>query len=391
MKVDVTRIGTLLPMPALVSVVLIQQYSISKYQDMVLDLVHSERQVLPNVSVTSNGRHVTSGGDAPVPSTLAAKVSTSAPASPRGEPPQQLASLESGDGNSNSVGRNNGVGSNNGGIGGVGNANLVEPSGPHMEFTYLADYAYSETPPDKSPAKIVLASLEGVPEGTPMQEIKHASDAFGIDYNFMRSVAKIESDFDPKNRTGKYIGLFQLSDYEFNKYGTGTITDARDNAIAAAYKFATAAKLFEIETHKEATPEYLYLIHQQGEQGAAQHVSHPERVAWESMCATDEGRQKGEGWCKKAIWGNTLPTVKKTAGSVEKLLSGDFVQMWSERVKHFLAMFIGKPDDVPTLQHVAKKAPEKKHDEKKVAHHTKHESKHASKHEHSHSHKHAKA
>jgi hypothetical protein len=31
---------------------------------------------------------------------------------------------------------------------------------------------------------------------------------------FMRAVAKIESDFDPKQRTGSYIGLFQLSKHD---------------------------------------------------------------------------------------------------------------------------------------------------------------------------------
>ena len=29
------------------------------------------------------------------------------------------------------------------------------------------------------------------------------------------------------------------------------------------------------------------------------------------MCATQEGLAKGERWCKRAIWGNTLPVVKR--------------------------------------------------------------------------------
>ena len=33
----------------------------------------------------------------------------------------------------------------------------------------------------------------------------------------------IESGFDPKQHTGSYIGLFQLSKYEFNKFGSGQI------------------------------------------------------------------------------------------------------------------------------------------------------------------------
>jgi hypothetical protein len=31
-----------------------------------------------------------------------------------------------------------------------------------------------------------------------------------LDFSFMTTIAKIESDFDPKQRTGSYIGLFQL-------------------------------------------------------------------------------------------------------------------------------------------------------------------------------------
>src|SRR6516225_3067147 len=107
--------------------------------------------------------------------------------------------------------------------------------------SYLADYAYSEIPPYKKPADIVLGSLKDIPNGTPIEEIKRASDAFGLDFHFMRAVARIESDFDPKQRTGSYIGLFQLSKDEFAKYGSGDILNARDNAVAAAYKFATAA------------------------------------------------------------------------------------------------------------------------------------------------------
>ncbi len=178
----------------------------------------------------------------------------------------------------------------------------------------------------------MLRAWKDIPEGTPVEEVRRAARAFGLDVIFMEAVAKIESGFDPKQRTGSYIGVFQLSQYEFGLYGSGDITDARDNAVAGAYKFAVAAILFELATHQKATPEYLYLIHQQGTQGAAEHVAQPQRLAWESMCATDEGRMKGERWCKRAIWQNTLPDVKKTFGSVEKLTSGAFVTMWNERL-----------------------------------------------------------
>ena len=219
------------------------------------------------------------------------------------------------------------------------NARSPEGSQAEQDLVYLADYAYSEVPPDQKPADTILATLKDIPVGTPIEEIKRASDALGIDFTFMKAVAKIESDFDPKQRTGSYIGLFQLSNYEFDRYGSGSIISPRDNAIAAAYKFTTAAILFELQTHKKPTLSDLYLIHQQGTQGAAEHVSHPERVAWKSMCATDEGRQKGEKWCKRAIWQNTLPAIKQIWKSVENLTSGAFVEMWQQRVAQFYTRY----------------------------------------------------
>jgi hypothetical protein len=215
----------------------------------------------------------------------------------------------------------------------------ADASSPKLDLAYLAYYAYSEVPPDQKPADTVRDALKDIPVGTPVEEIKRASDAFGIDFTFMKTVARIESDFDPKQRTGSYIGLFQLSNYEFDKYGSGSITDPRDNSIAAAYKFTTAAILFELQTHQKPSLSDLYLIHQQGTQGAAEHVSHPERVAWKSMCATDEGRQKGEKWCKRAIWQNTLPDIKRVWKSVENLTSGAFVAMWQQRVAQFYTRY----------------------------------------------------
>lgn len=207
------------------------------------------------------------------------------------------------------------------------------------DLSYLVYTIYSETPPEEKLPDTVLHALKNIPEGTPIEEITRVSQALGLDPTFMKTIAKIESDFDPKQRTGTYIGLYQLSNSEFNKYGSGDILDARDNAVAAAYKMLTEAAFFEEQTHIKATPYDLYLIHQQGIQGAAEHVSHPDRMAWQSMCATDEGHQKGEGWCKRAIWRNTLPAVQKVWKSVEKMPSAAFVAMWHDRINMFYARF----------------------------------------------------
>jgi hypothetical protein len=72
-------------------------------------------------------------------------------------------------------------------------------------------------------------------------------------------VAKIESGFDSKQRTGSYIGLFQLSEYEFNKFGSGQIRDPRDNAVAALQGHYRRHSV-EWVTHKKPTLSDLYLI-----------------------------------------------------------------------------------------------------------------------------------
>src|SRR5690349_22461324 len=208
-----------------------------------------------------------------------------------------------------------------------------------IHILYLTDYVYSEIPPDTKPAGTIRGSLKDVPVASPVEEIKRAADAFGLDFNFMKAVAKIESNFDPRQRTGSYVGLFQLSSSEFAKYGSGDILNARDNAMAAAYKFAAAAKLFELTTHKKATNGDLYLIHQQGTQAAEEHVNHPDSIAWKSMCATNEGKQKGEKWCKRAIWGNTLPEIKHVWRTVDNLTSGAFVKMWRQRLDRYYTRY----------------------------------------------------
>ncbi len=215
----------------------------------------------------------------------------------------------------------------------------ASPNPDEGELPYLKYYVYSEIPPPEKPAKIALAALSDIPLGTPVQEIERAAKAFGVDANFMKAVAKIESDFNPRERTGSYIGLFQLSKSEFSEYGAGDILNPRDNAMAAAYKFVTEAALFEVITRKKPTFPDLYLIHQQGWEGAAQHVSHPQQIAWKSMCATQEGLAKGERWCKRAIWGNTLPAVKREWKSVDLLTSGAFVAMWRDRVDTLYARY----------------------------------------------------
>ena len=173
----------------------------------------------------------------------------------------------------------------------------------------------------------------------PRDEIREAASLYGLDLAMMMSIANVESDFNPRVRTGSYKGLFQLSDYEFKKYGDGSIWDARDNARAAAHMFLVQAEKFRWALGHYPDYAERYMVHQQGIQGAIEHYTHPDRVAWQSMCATDEGLLKGEKWCRKCIWGNLLPQWKQTFGNVEKISSGDFVGLWTGRIDHLANRF----------------------------------------------------
>jgi hypothetical protein len=117
--------------------------------------------------------------------------------------------------------------------------------------------------------------------GDPADEIGHAASLYGVDLAMMMSIAKVESNFKPVARTGSYKGLFQLSDYEFEKYGNGSIWDARDNARAAAHMFLVQAEKFKGSLGHYPDYAERYMVHQQGIEGAIEHYTHPEarRVA----------------------------------------------------------------------------------------------------------------
>jgi hypothetical protein len=147
------------------------------------------------------------------------------------------------------------------------------------------------------------------------------------------SIAKVESNFKPVQEP--IDRAFQLSDHEF---AWRWHLDARTTLALQGACFGSSR--FKMGAYH---PDYAerYMIHQQGIQGAIEHYTRPARVAWQSMCATDEGFRKGEQWCRKAIWRNLLPQWKRTFGSVEKISSGDFVSLWTERINELAKRFSG--------------------------------------------------
>lgn len=180
--------------------------------------------------------------------------------------------------------------------------------------------------------------------------IDNAAANVRVDRNTMYAIADIESSGDPSPRstTGRYKGLFQLDDHEFRKYGGGDIYNPADNANAAARKMKAESDILGQRLGRPLTPSELYLTHQQGYEGAYQHITNPDRPAWESMYATAEGQQRGQAWAKKAIWGNTLPEDKRRFGSVENITSAQFVDMWHRRYERGVGGRPGPTATAPT-------------------------------------------
>lgn len=157
---------------------------------------------------------------------------------------------------------------------------------------------------------------------------KHANRV-GIDPEWLRKIAKIESGGDPQNTTGSYKGLFQLSGKEFTAHGgSGDIYDPEQNTAAAANKLAREALQFKQKYGRDAKLTDLYMIHLQGAGGAAAHAANPDAPAWQNMYSTAEGKQKGEAWAKKAIWGNIPDNLKAKFGSVENVKSSDLAAIY---------------------------------------------------------------
>lgn len=166
--------------------------------------------------------------------------------------------------------------------------------------------------------------------------INQYASANGLDPSTLRAFMRIESGGDPNAQTGSYKGLFQLSRDEFGRYGGGNIFDPADNTRAASAKLAAESAKFQQKYGRTPTAADLYMIHQQGSGGYAAHVANPSAPAWQNMYSTAEGRQKGPGWAKQAIWGNVPSDVRaQYPGGVDSLTSQQFMDLWRNKVDRF--------------------------------------------------------
>jgi len=151
--------------------------------------------------------------------------------------------------------------------------------------------------------------------------IKEGAAAAGVDPNLMAVFAHIESGGDPRQTTGRYKGLMQLSDAEMAEMsgGKGDVFNPQDSTMAAGLIAKRNGQAFEQKMGRKASPFDLYMMHQQGPAGYEAHVSQPDRIAWQSMLSTGEGQRRGEAWAKSAITKN---------GGRESDTSQQFLNRW---------------------------------------------------------------
>jgi hypothetical protein len=132
--------------------------------------------------------------------------------------------------------------------------------------------------------------------------IRLAAERSGLDPEWLRTIAKVESSGNPKAQSGSYSGLFQLSPEEFKRVGgQGDILDPKANAMAAANLLSGHTKTFQKHFGRAPDVVELYMIHQQGWGGFQKHLANPDRPAWENMASTREGQARGQEWALQEI------------------------------------------------------------------------------------------
>src|SRR5215813_11955660 len=184
--------------------------------------------------------------------------------------------------------------------------------------------------PQIAQASVLLSpQLEGA--------IQRASERYSMAQSTLQAFAATESGGNSRARTGSYYGVYQLSHSEFRRYGgRGNIFDLRANTDVAARKLRSESDAFSLQYGRAPTATELYMIHQQGVSGAAMHMANPDVPAWLNMYLTDEGRRKGPGWARLAIWGN-VPADQRAQfpGGVDSITSRQFMDMWATKMARF--------------------------------------------------------
>ena len=217
-------------------------------------------------------------------------------------------------------------------------------------------------PPEITTGKSATASVS-----TPSQYVdlfNQTESKYGLPSGYLHTTAGIESSYNPRsyNELSKAAGLFQFIPGTAKEYGLKNPYDAAASTEAAAQYAAKNQQAFYDKFGKMPTAGELYMMHQQGTDGAIKLFSNPDARA-----------------------GNIVGTKAITAnGGSANMTSGQFTQMWNNRfsarapvaaaaysgddAKSAFDQYRKKPPQQPAPQQTS--APESNHPDIQSAHDT---------------------
>jgi len=153
--------------------------------------------------------------------------------------------------------------------------------------------------------------------------ISEAARRHGVDPNAMLQIAGIESSFNPNAQNPKSTagGLFQFIDSTAASYGLKNKMDAAESADAAARLAKDNASYFRKKLGRDPNAAELYLLHQQGSDGATKLLMNPDRPATEVVGrkavlanggdASMTARQFANLWMKKVRTDGSAVSMKE--------------------------------------------------------------------------------
>ena len=173
-----------------------------------------------------------------------------------------------------------------------------------------------------------------------LDQIKSAAHDAGLSDHIAAAlprIIQIESGGNPNAATGSYTGLLQMGLDERAKYGG-------DSLQAGLALLKDRSDQLEKQLGRPPTASELYFAHQQGVGGFTAQNANPDAPAWQNMAGTAEGRHKGEGWAKQAIWGNIPSDRRSQFGNVDNVTGRQFLDLWRQKVEGGVRTAAANPD-----------------------------------------------
>ncbi|MDO8879145.1 MAG: hypothetical protein Q7V40_23965, partial [Pseudolabrys sp.] len=206
-------------------------------------------------------------------------------------------------------------------------ADAIEPPRPPADIppqvdAFSAQNAFSEptrasaTLPGSGVNQQRVARILSSPVGPIVERVANET---GYPVEKVATFVDVESSGNPNAKTGRYAGLLQLDSKKFGDQ----VYDPEFNLRQGIKGLQGEESRFANNYGRPPTVNETYMGHQQGEGGLRAHLSNPDAPAWQNMASTGEGRQKGEGWARQAIWGNVPNAMKAKFGSVDNITSKD--------------------------------------------------------------------